>query len=212
MEKENTFMNSNLATANPAELPIKKPVFHHVNLKTIRMSAMIDWYGKVIGSRKQFQDPVMGFITNDEAVGRIALLTTPKLTDDPDRARHTGIHHSAFEYASVDDLLESWVRMRALGIEPHACLDHGFALSFYYVDPDGNSVELQADWWGDWAKSAKFMETSPDFAAGPVGKFVDPAKLVEARANGMSVEDLHKEAYYGSGFAPAAEPDFRIER
>jgi catechol-2,3-dioxygenase len=33
---------------------------------------------------------------------------------------------------------------------PQACLDHGMTLSFYYVDPDGNAVELQCDVFGDW--------------------------------------------------------------
>ena len=197
---------------NSAALDLTSPVYHHVNLKTIRMTEMIEWYGKVVGARKQFQDSVMGFVTNDDAVGRIALLTTPRLTDDPDRARHTGIHHTAWEYAAVDDLLETWVRLKGEGIEPHACLDHGFAISYYYVDPDGNSVELQADWLGDWARSSEFMEKSPDFAAGPVGKFVDPAKMVAARAAGMSIEELHRKAYYEDAFAPAEEPDFRIER
>ena len=75
---------------------IKIPILHHVNLKTIRMSEMIAWYGKVIGSRRQFQNEVMGFITNDQAPGRIALLTSPKLTDDPDRANHTGMHSFGF--------------------------------------------------------------------------------------------------------------------
>lgn len=30
-------------------------------------------------------------------------------------------------------------------------------LSFYYVDPDGNSVELQCDVFGDWAQSNQFI-------------------------------------------------------
>ena len=38
---------------------------------------MISWYGTVIGTRKQFQNEVMGFITNDETPGRIALAIQP---------------------------------------------------------------------------------------------------------------------------------------
>ena len=197
--------------AAQAQGPMKVPVFHHVNLKTIRMTEMIEWYGKVIGSRKQFQNEVMGFITNDEVPGRIALLTSPRLTDDPDRARHTGMHHSAFEYASVDDLLESWVRMKSEGIEPHMALDHGFALSFYYVDPDGNSVELQADWSNNAAASCAFMENSPIFLANPVGRFVEPAKMVQARESGISLEELHRRAYEAGEYEPAVRPDMRME-
>ena len=206
MEKENAFMNF----SEQARAGMKIPLFHHVNLKTIRMTEMIEWYGKVIGSRKQFQNEVMGFITNDDVPGRIALLSSPKLTDDPNRARHTGMHHSAFEYACVDDLLESWVRMKAEEIEPHMALDHGFVLSFYYVDPDGNSVELQADWNGDCAVSCEFMESSAIFASNPVGRFVEPAKMVAARESGMSLEELHRRAYELGEFEPAVQPDMRL--
>ena len=62
--------------------------------------------------------------------------------------------------------------------------------SFYYVDPDGNSVELQYDNFGDWQASSEWMRTSPEFAANPIGVLVDPAKLVEARAQGASPADL----------------------
>ena len=203
-------MNSTAVSTPSASRAIKRPILHHVNLKTTRMSEMIEWYGKVIGSRKQFQSPVMGFLTNDEAPGRIALLSSPRLTDDPDRAQHTGIHHTAFEYSSVDDLLDTWVRLREEGIEPHMCLDHGFVISYYYVDPDGNSVELQADWNNDCATSCEFMENSPVFAANPVGRFVDPARMVQARSDGMSVEELHRKAYQEGAFEPAVKPDMRM--
>ncbi len=206
MDRENAFMNFD----EHAKGAMKIPVLHHVNLKTIRMTEMIEWYGKVIGSRKQFQNDLMGFITNDEVPGRIALLTSPKLTDDPDRASHVGMHHLAFEYASVDDLLESWVRLKGEGIEPHMALDHGFVLSFYYADPDGNSVEIQADWNQDAAKSCAYMETSPVFLANPVGSFVEPAQMVAAREGGMSLEELHRKAYAGGKFEPAVKPDIRV--
>jgi catechol 2,3-dioxygenase len=209
-KKENVFMNLAARDEPPIGKTIKIPVLHHVNLKTIRMSEMIEWYGKVIGSRKQFQNEVMGFITNDQVPGRIALLTSPKLSDDPDRTRHTGIHHTAFEYPCVDDLLDTWVRLKDEGIEPHMCLDHGFVISYYYVDPDGNSVELQADWSNDCATSCAFMETSPVFASNPVGRFVDPAKMVEARKSGTGIADLHRRAYEDGEFEPAVKPDMRM--
>ena len=202
-------MNSSAST-EASTLPVIRPVFHHVNLKTIRMTEMIAWYDKVVGARKQFQNEVMGFITNDEVPGRIALLTSPLLVDDPDRTRHTGIHHTAFEYAKVDDLLQTWTRLKAEGIEPHMALDHGFVLSFYYVDPDGNSVELQADWTGDNGSSCEFMEKSPVFSANPVGQFVDCAKVVEARNKGVSIAELHRMGYEQGAFKPAVRPDMRM--
>ena len=195
-------------SASPTE--IKRPKYHHVNLKTTRMTEMIEWYGKVIGARKQFQNPVMGFVTNDETPGRIALLSSPNLVDDPERERHTGMHHSAWEYDSPDDLFQTWERLKAEGIEPHAALDHGFAISYYYVDPDGNSVELQADWNGDPALSCRYMEGSSEFLANPVGRFVDPAKMVAARKAGMSLEELHHKAHEEGAFESTAPKNMRM--
>ena len=48
----------------------------------------------------------------------------------------------------MDELLDTYQRLKSDGIVPHGCLDHGMTTSFYYVDPDGNSVELQCDNFG----------------------------------------------------------------
>ena len=80
------------------------------------------------------------------------------------------------------------MRLEEAGIEPAFCLDHGMTLSYYYRDPDGNHVELQVDNFGDWAKSSAHMRESPEFAADPIGKFVDPARVAEAAAAGASFD------------------------
>jgi catechol 2,3-dioxygenase len=186
-----------------------QPIFHHVNLKTRRIQEMIDWYGKVIGSKPTFQFPGGAWLTNDEANHRIALLTSSKMSDDPDKLVHTGMHHIAFEYGSCDDLLENYARLREQGVVPHMSLDHGMTMSFYYVDPDGNSVELQYDNFGDWTKSSEWMRTSPEFARNPIGMFVDPGQMLEARSAGVSPEELHRRAYAGE-FPPKEPVDPRV--
>ena len=143
---------------------LARPILHHVNLKTTRLQEMIDWYATTVGLTTVFQFPGGAWLTNDTANHRLALLTSSKMSDDPGKLVHTGIHHTAFEYATIDGLLNAYTRLKELGITPHMCLDHGMTLSFYYVDPDGNSVELQIDNFGDWAQSKEWMRTSPDFA------------------------------------------------
>jgi catechol-2,3-dioxygenase len=81
--------------------------------------------------------------------------------------------------------------------------------SFYYIDPDGNSVELQYDNFGDWRASSEWMRTSGEFARNPIGVPVDPVKLIEARAQGASREELHRRAYAGE-FLPAEPIDPRV--
>jgi len=186
-----------------------RPTLHHVNLKTRRLQEMIDWYTTVVGMTPTFQFPGGAWLTNDAANHRLALLTSPQLSDDPDKLMHTGIHHSAFEYATIDNLLDTYTRLKGLGIEPHACLDHGMTTSFYYVDPDGNSVELQVDNFGNWEESSEWMHTSPQFAADPIGTPVDPAQMVVARKAGASFAELHRRAYAGE-FQPAGPLDLRV--
>lgn len=185
------------------------PVLHHINLKTPRLQEMIDWYGIVVGTTATFQFPVGAWLSNDGANHRIALLSTPAMTDDPDKLTHAGMHHVAFEYGSMDALLMNFTRLEGLGILPHMSLDHGLTTSFYYVDPDGNSVELQCDNFGDWAQSKEWMRTSPDFAKNPIGVQVDPQRMVAARAAGASADDLHRRAYAGE-FDPGTPLDARL--
>ncbi len=185
------------------------PILHHVNLKTIHMQEMIDWYTTVAGLTAIYQFPGGAWLTNDAANHRLALLTSSKMSDDEGKLVHTGMHHLAFEYATIDDLLNTYISLKELGITPHMSLDHGMTLSFYYVDPDGNSVELQVDNFGDWAQSKEWMRTSPDFAADPIGKFVDPEQIVVARKAGASHAEIHRRAYAGE-FPPPGPIDPRV--
>jgi catechol 2,3-dioxygenase len=158
---------------------------------------MVDWYQKVVGAEVVFQFPGGAWLTNDEANHRIAFLSSPQMSDDPEKISHTGMHHSAFEYDSIDDLLAAYTCLKGQEIEPHATLDHGMTTSFYYVDPDGNSLELQYDNFGGWEESKEWMRTSPQMAANPIGVPVDPEKMIEACKAGASVEEIHERAYAG---------------
>ncbi len=186
------------------------PTIHHVNFKTIRLQEMVEWYGTVVGMKPLFMFPGGAWMSNDEANHRVALLAVPTLTDDPDKLAHTGLHHTAFEYDSIDGLLDNYVRLKELGILPHVTVDHGMTTSFYYADPDGNSVELQYDNFDDWAKSSEFMRSSADFAANPIGVVIDADSMVAARKQGASAEELHRRAYYEREFKPTRPMDPRL--
>src|SRR5262245_25273629 len=106
-------------SAKTADNGIRRPTLHHVNLKTLRLQEMIDWYGVVVGTKPNFQFPGGAWLTNDGANHRLALLSSQKMREDPDKLVHTGMHHIAFEYDSCDDLLDTFSRLQALGIKPH---------------------------------------------------------------------------------------------
>ncbi len=189
-------------------MSISAPTLHHVNLKTSRLGEMIDWYGLVVGMRSTYAFDGGAWLSNDSANHRLALLSTPLVCDDPDKLVHAGIHHMAFEYGTLDELLSTYVRLDAVEVVPHSVLDHGMTLSFYYLDPDGNSVELQVDHFGDWTRSTEFMH-GERFAEDPIGTYVDPRQLVAAWQSGTSAAELHRRAYDGE-FAPAEPQDLRV--
>jgi catechol 2,3-dioxygenase len=190
-------------------MSVLKPKLHHVTIKTRRLEEMVRWYGVVTGAGVQFMDASNAWTTNDEANHRVAFLSSPGLADDPDKSRHTGMHHSAFEYDSFADLMTSYARMRDEGIAPAFCLEHGMTVSLYYRDPDGNFVELQSDNFGDWAKSSEWMRTHPDFAANPIGVFFDPEKVWAAHEAGTDFPVLQTAIRRGD-FPPAETPDIGL--
>lgn len=187
----------------------EKPVLHHVTMKTTRMQEMVDWYRTVVGCVPTYMFEGAAWTTNDAANHRVAFLTTPALSDDPDKLRHNGMHHLAFEFSSLEALVANYERLAEVGILPHINLDHGLTMSFYYVDPDGNSVELQSDNFGDWAKSTEWMRTSPEFAREPIGVEVDPPKIAAALAEGVPVAEILKRSRAGD-YLPEPRGDIRL--
>ncbi len=186
-----------------------RPILHHVTIKTSRLSEMIDWYGAVVGMEVQFRNEYNAWLTNDTANHRIALLAVPGLEDDPDKVRHNGMHHCAFEYASFADLMSSYARMKQANIVPSFALDHGLTISLYYRDPEANFVELQSDNFDDWQKSGEFIRSSPDFAANPIGTFFDVEKVFQAHAAGQSFHTLQP-AIRAGAFLPERFPSIGL--
>jgi len=181
---------------------------HHFGLKTANLEAMVDWYAKVLGMEvsQRSSTPAgaqavcnwrIAWVSNDQANHRIAIMALPGLTDDAQRSRRKGLHHIAFEYAGLDELLATYARLKGLGIEPVRAADHGAITSFYYEDPDRNSIELMVENVGDGEQSGAFMQASPAFAAGAMGTDVDPEQLIAARRAGMSADEIHGRAYAG---------------
>jgi catechol 2,3-dioxygenase len=181
------------------------PKFHHVNLKTTRLQEMIDFYRVLVGTEVTFQDQVGAWLSNDGANHRIALLAFPNFVDDPEKDTRAGMHHSAFEYSSFEDLNSSYLRLKEAAIRPALCLDHGMTLSYYYADPDGNHVELQVDCFGDWQGSKEWMHFSETFKANPIGVFVDPERIAADHDRGMTFEEIHAKAMSGA-YAPEQAP------
>lgn len=94
-----------------------------------------------------------------------------------------GLHHFQMRLESLPELFDTFVRMRAAGYLPATVQNHGLGTSFYYLDPDGNRVELNARNFGSIEAEEKYAAT-PEFAANPSGHEIDADAIVARHAAG----------------------------
>src|SRR5258706_10244578 len=177
------------------------PTLHHFGVETRHLERMIEWYARVVGMVTIYQSSnALGsedgvsmsaaFVSNDRANHRMAIFSTPELKEDTDKHAHAKLQHVAFEYTTIDDLLNTYTRLKGLLIEPVLTTDHGPTIAFYYEDPDGNIVELFVDNFGDWDKSRDYVRTSPEFHKNELAALVDVGKLVAAPQATIVLADI----------------------
>jgi catechol 2,3-dioxygenase-like lactoylglutathione lyase family enzyme len=205
------------AVADASARPVICPKLHHTGALTTRVEEMADWYAKVLGMTVVLRSANSGgigvssiYVTNDDAHHRHGFQNPPGgLIADPDEVRkYSRIGHYAWEYDSLDDLLISWDRISVEhGIDPVGCVDHGVSFAFYYKDPDNNTVELLADAYGDHEESLRRMGDER-MVSNPMGRWVDPARLLEEQRKGATLSELHERSMAGE-FEPAVTPDAR---
>ena len=158
-----------------ATRPIVSPArLAHVVLRTSQFDALVHWYRTVLGATIAFSNGALAFMTYDEEHHRIAVLNIPDLK--PQSEGVAGVHHMAFTYASLADLVATYERLDGQGIRPVTCINHGPTTSMYYADPDGNQVELQVDNYDTVEEAGQFF-FGPAFAKNPIGVDFDPADL-----------------------------------
>ncbi len=159
----------------------------HVVWRTANVDQMVRWYCRVLQAKVVFQSPELAFVTYDDEHHRVAFVNEAS-NAEPDRTAR-GLHHVAFTYAALDDLLAVWQELGSDGIDPYWTINHGPTTSLYYHDPDGNSIELQIDNYPDPEALKSWFRTGA-FMANPVGVEFDPRDLVARRAAGESAARL----------------------
>jgi catechol-2,3-dioxygenase len=164
------------------------PKFAHVVLQTSRLDEMRNWYCTVLDGHVVFEGHGLSFVTFDEEHHRIAFLAPPVQLHDKSPAA-AGMHHTAYTFASLDDLLDRYAELKEKGIEPHVPIQHGVTTSLYYRDPDGNFVELQVDNFSTPEDATAYMNGA-EYEQDPVGPSFLPELMLEALRNGTAPEEL----------------------
>ena len=145
---------------------------------------MVDWYANVLQAEVAYENATLAFLWYDEQNHRLVIITRPGTVErSPNSA---GLDHLAFTYANLKELVATYERLKASDVRPQRAIDHGSSTSFYYLDPDGNQVELKVDTFATPEEQHAYLR-SEAFRKNPLGRPVDPeAILEEVRASRAS--------------------------
>lgn len=159
----------------------------HVVLQTTQLQAMKSFYTTFLGAYVVHEAPFGAFITYDDEHHRIALVSFP--STKPSVPNASGLHHIAFTFKSLPELLTAYVQRKKHGIEPKVCVNHGPTTSMYYKDPDGNMIEVQVDNFDTAEEATRYM-MSEDMARNAIGVEFVPEDLIEKLRGGVSEAEL----------------------
>lgn len=170
----------------------KPSLFAHVVYRTRRFADMVDWYKLVFGAEVHHQNPAMAFLSYDDEHHRFAFVDLNVVRPDEteqDKQGLVGVDHVAYTYASLEDLLVTYERLKAQGVTPYWCVHHGITASMYFKDPDGNQMEFQVDCF-DSSDTARDYMQGPRMDANPVGVEYDPEEWLAKMRAGVPMSEL----------------------
>ena len=132
---------------------------------------MLDWYLTVLQAEVTFANASIAFLSYDEQ-------NRPRRTggstgDVPRQPNSAGLDHLAFTYADEGELVATYERLKGVSIAPSRAIDHGSSTSLYYLDPDGNQIELKVDSFNTLEEQFEYMRPE-EFARNPLGTPFDP--------------------------------------
>ena len=186
--------STNLASLPVAENRIKPAQIAHFVLYTSRFAEAVAWYKSVLNCTATFEDDKLAFLTYDDEHHRVAIASMPGLTEQPKNA--ASIHHIAFTYRTLRELLVTWQRLSAQGIAPYWTVNHGPTTSMYFADPDGNRIEFQVDNFAS-AEEAKAYCALPEFQENSVGVEFEPEDILRRLNAGESEAVLKRRPNIG---------------
>lgn len=180
------------------------PQFSEVIFKTSNFITMKDWHETVTDVKAFFvrddaKKPTwagaynIAFIRifSDHPYTQVlGIFEVPTISGQADNAKGApGMHHMQLRHASLDHLFSRYEALCEKGITPMRSFNHGPGTSFYYHDPDGNTVELSS---ANFINEADYLAyfRSESYAKNISGIEIDPAEYVARFRAGTPQEEL----------------------
>lgn len=180
---------------------VKSPTsLAHVVLRTANYEPMVKFWLTFLGAELSHKDDHIAFLRYDFEHHRIAIIAVPNT--GPKVPTSAGLEHIAFTFDTLDDLTDTYLQRKALGIVPFWCINHGPTTSMYYKDVDGNSIEVQVDNY-DTVEEANAFMAGPLFRENTIGADFDPEDLVRRVKSGEDHASIKKRVEVGPRGLPA---------
>jgi len=116
----------------------------HVQLRVANLERSKAFYRDVLGFQVAEQDPNHGdlFMTLGEDFHTLDMAQheSPETAKGP--SRPIGVAHIAFQVASYDALVDAYRALQEHGVAIERAMDHINQRSIYFLDPDGNRLEI----------------------------------------------------------------------
>jgi catechol 2,3-dioxygenase len=117
----------------------------HVVLKVRDAQKSKEFYTRVLGMQVAYENPEWGAVFLSFGTEHHDLALFQLATDDTPEATQPGLHHTAWQLGSFEELQAAYQELHSLGIAVEATTEHRVTRSVYFHDPDGNRVELYCD-------------------------------------------------------------------
>ncbi|AHH19189.1 glyoxalase/bleomycin resistance protein/dioxygenase superfamily protein [Nocardia nova SH22a] len=117
----------------------------HVVIKVRSLEKSLDFYTRILGLKIMGKiEPSVVFLSTGRDHHELGIAELG--TEAPDGTFYqVGMEHFAFKLRNEDDLIEAYETLLRENVEIAYTVNHGVTKSVYFLDPDGNELEVYAD-------------------------------------------------------------------
>ena len=117
----------------------------HIVLKVRDAQKSKEFYTRALGLKLAYEDREHSAVFLSFGTQHHDLALFQLATGEVPDAKQPGLHHTAWQLGSFEELQAAHRELRELGIPVESTIEHNVTRSVYFHDPDGNRVELYCD-------------------------------------------------------------------
>lgn len=117
----------------------------HVVLKVRELKRSREFYTQVLGLEQMFEIPGMVFLASHRRDHHELALMEVGPRAEPPKGPQVGLAHVAFRLGDEAELIKAYRELKEREVPISFTVHHGITKSVYFLDPDGNQLEVYCD-------------------------------------------------------------------